>query len=250
MTIRDRKRSAQRARILDAARVLFSEQGPDSVTMADIASEAGVARATVFNHFGSKTALLEAITEEVISDYDTLVQNALAARDPTVPELVRALFEFMGEGVESHRRFHRAVFREIAKLTLGLDEGGPGQVVRQSALAHLVELFERGQQRGEISCDHQAVDLAMAFDSLVFGTITHWLYDDESESLRVRMRRAADVYLGGISLESADLGESPRPLPDVGAPRPTAARRRELEDEMAPAAGATAPHRTRSVEVD
>ena len=59
MPIRTEKRSERRARILAAAGDLFAERGADAVSGADVARAAGVSRATVFNHFGSKRALLE-----------------------------------------------------------------------------------------------------------------------------------------------------------------------------------------------
>ena len=96
---RDQKRSAQRDRILMAARTLFSEHGPETVTVADVAEQASVSRATVFNHFGSKHALLEGITEAVLGDYNTILCNALEAEDAPVPALLRSLFE--------HRVLHR-----------------------------------------------------------------------------------------------------------------------------------------------
>jgi AcrR family transcriptional regulator len=211
-------RSERGARILETARELFAENGADAVSMADVAVAAGVSRATVFNHFGSKRALLEAITEGVLGDYDILIENALADRATPVPVLIRALFEVIGTGVEQARRFHRAVFRELARLTLGLDEGGPGQVARQTALASLEKLVERGQRAGELRADVRAQDLAMAFDSLIFGTITHWLYDDASESLSLRMQRAAEILLGPVAHDTgaAHAGR----VPDLTQPTP------------------------------
>lgn len=209
---REQHREDQRARIVRTARRLLAEHGPDDVTMAEIARAAGVARATVFNHFGSKRALIESITEEVLARYGELLENGIADRSTPTPALVRALFELMGAGIEDDRRFYRAMFREIARLTLGLDEGGPGQLARQAALDRLVQLLTRGQARGEISTEHQPEDLAIAFDGLVFGTITHWLYDDASEELRVRMQRAAEVFLGRVALTGGDdLGPAARP---------------------------------------
>jgi AcrR family transcriptional regulator len=213
-SVRERQREDQRERILGAARRLFSEHGPENVTMADVAGEAGVARATVFNHFGSKHALVEGITEDVLSGYTQLLDNALAEGETSTPTLVRALFEAMGSGIEENRRFYRSVFREIAKLSVGLDEGGPGQAARQQALARLVRLLSRGQLRGELSAEFVAEDLASAFDSLVFGTITHWLYDDASEPLHRRMRRAAEVYLGSVETGARPAGARPRRTPE------------------------------------
>jgi len=225
-TTRIANRAAQRDRILAAARLLFSERGPDSVTVAEVADEAGVSRATVFNHFGSKHALLEGITEDVLGDYTVILRNALEAESAPVPALIRSLFDFMGSGIEQQRQFHRAVFREIAKLTLGLDAGGPGQLARQSAVELLEKLLQRGQERGELSNRFRTADLATAFDSLVFGTITHWLYDDASESLGLRMARAAEVLLGPVESTEASRDES---LPPVDTPHLTSGSR--LTDE-------------------
>ncbi len=230
MMRREQNRTDQRARIVEAARRLFARDSVDEVTMAQVAAEAGVARATVFNHFGSKHALVEAITEDVIAYYDGMLRNALADTVTPTTTLVRALFETMGAGIEEDRRFYRGVFREIAKVRLGLDEGGVGQRgldeggvgqrAGAAAIELLVKLLARGQQRGELSRAYRAEDLASAFDSLVNGTITHWLYGDAAELLRERMGRAAEVFLGEVALGPA-VGR--RPLPTLA---PRRARRR------------------------
>jgi AcrR family transcriptional regulator len=218
---REQRRAGQADGILKAARKLFAQLGPENVTMADVAREAGVARATVFNHFGSKHALVESITEEVLTGYVLLLDEALADDESPSPDLVRRAFEYMGRGIEEDRRFYRGVFREIAKLSLGLDEGGPGQRTRQEALVRLEKLLTRGQARGELSAEHRPEDLATAFDSLVFGTITHWLYDDASEPLHRRMQRAAEVFLGAVAL-----GGAPAKGRRLSPPPTTAARSR------------------------
>jgi len=193
-------REDARGRILEAARELFAERGPEEVTMAEVAEAAGVARATVFNHFGTKHALVEGITEGVLSSYQGMLDSAIADRETPTPEIVRQLFLYMGRGIEEDRRFHRAVFREIAKLGMGLDEGGPGQRARLANLEGMTQLMLRGQARGELSRAHRAEDLGSAFGALIYGTITHWLYDDASEPLPDRMLRAAEVLLAGAAL--------------------------------------------------
>lgn len=207
-----------RTRILETARVLFSEHGAGGVTMADVATAAGVSRATVFNQFGSKHALVEAITESVFAGYEAILDRALADRRTPAPVLVRALFELMGRGIEEQQRFYRAAFREVSRVTLGLEEGGTAERARRGAVERLEHLLTRGQARGELRGDRDAADLATAFDSLVFGTITHWLYDDASQPLRERMRRAAAIFLGPVATEP----EAPYagPEPDLWVPDP------------------------------
>jgi AcrR family transcriptional regulator len=193
-------RDEQRQRILDAARSLFGARSFDDVTMTDIAELAGVARATVFNHFPGKHALLEAITEDVLGYWAGMLEHALADEATGTPALVRALFAHMGAGIAHYYRFYRGVFREIAKLQVGLEEGSRAARARATALDRLTRLLARGQQRGELRADFEALDLARAFDSLSNGTINQWLFEDTSGSLEKRMERAAEIYLGAVAL--------------------------------------------------
>ena len=208
---RDQNRESQRERILDAARFLFAERGFDTVTMSDVAERAGVVRATVFNHFGSKGALVEAITESVLDVWGGMLERALADEKSSTPTLVRALFEQMGRGIEQFHGFYRGVFREMMKIQVGLDEGGLAERASERARARLERLLARGQQRGELSARFETDDLVTAFMSLANGTIVHWLYEASSGSLCERMRSAAEVFLLPVAAgESRD-----EPLPDL-----------------------------------
>jgi|SRR5271168_2189857 len=53
-----------RALLLQAAHSLVSKRGPDSVTMDDIAAEAGVGKGTVFRRFGSRAGLMMVLLDE------------------------------------------------------------------------------------------------------------------------------------------------------------------------------------------
>jgi AcrR family transcriptional regulator len=207
--------AAQRARILDAARELFGTRGFEQVTMAEVAERAGVARATVFNHFPSRHALVEAITVDVLAYWDGMLERALADARTSTPTLVRALFDHMGMGIQGFHDFFRGVFREIMKIQVGLEEGGVADATRRRALERLTRLLARGQARGEITREIGAEDLARSFDALANGTIHHWLFDGTSGSLREWMGRAAEVYLGRVALAQTH-GE---PLPDLSLAR-------------------------------
>jgi TetR/AcrR family transcriptional repressor of mexJK operon len=54
----------KRAAIVQAARALFTREGFEAVSMDAIAAEAGVSKRTVYNHFGDKESLFEAIISE------------------------------------------------------------------------------------------------------------------------------------------------------------------------------------------
>jgi AcrR family transcriptional regulator len=50
--------------LLDAARRLIAERGPDAVTMDDIAAAAGVGKGTLFRRFGSRAGLMMVLLDE------------------------------------------------------------------------------------------------------------------------------------------------------------------------------------------
>jgi len=53
-----------RALLLDAARRLIAERGPDAVSMDDIAAAAGVGKGTLFRRFGSRAGLMTVLLDE------------------------------------------------------------------------------------------------------------------------------------------------------------------------------------------
>ena len=53
-----------RVLLLDAARRLIAERGPDAVSMDDIATAAGVGKGTLFRRFGSRAGLMMVLLDE------------------------------------------------------------------------------------------------------------------------------------------------------------------------------------------
>jgi AcrR family transcriptional regulator len=70
-----------RSRILAAARELVAELGPDS-SMGKMAARAGVSRITIYNQFGTKAGLLEALSSEARPSADGVPPSETSA-DPS-----------------------------------------------------------------------------------------------------------------------------------------------------------------------
>lgn len=62
--LRDRKKARRRDEIIAAAKDLFTTNGIDATTMAEIAAASGISAPTVFNYFGSKDGILIAMITE------------------------------------------------------------------------------------------------------------------------------------------------------------------------------------------
>ena len=83
--LRERQKSRRRAEILVAGKLLFSRQGYSATNMQEIADQAQVGIATVYNYFGTKGGLLAEILR---ADFELLFRQgqALLAQRPDDPE--------------------------------------------------------------------------------------------------------------------------------------------------------------------
>ena len=110
-----RKPIADTEAIVRAAWGLFEVNGFDATTMADVAVKAGISRRTLFNHFGSKEALLFPGLEQYMRDF----ARVLSTRPTNEPILVAMQF----------------VLRELSASTIAIELAFPsGPAVRQSRL--------------------------------------------------------------------------------------------------------------------
>jgi AcrR family transcriptional regulator len=65
----ERVRMSLRETLLDAAAELLAERGFTALRMAEVAGRAGVSRQTVYNEFGSKSALVDAVALRTVSEF-------------------------------------------------------------------------------------------------------------------------------------------------------------------------------------
>jgi AcrR family transcriptional regulator len=92
-------------RVLEAAERLIRADAFHSATMDEIAAAAGVSRATVFNRFGSKLGLLQALYDRATESPEIgAIEEALAIEDPVAS--LEALIEAVCAVWEAHGFIH------------------------------------------------------------------------------------------------------------------------------------------------
>ena len=79
MSYREEKSRQLREAIVDAARAAAVSQGWAAVKMADVADAVGVSRQTVYNEFGNKAGVAEALTASEVSRFVDAVRAELLA---------------------------------------------------------------------------------------------------------------------------------------------------------------------------
>lgn len=107
---REVRKAAIRARILDAALVVFSRAGFSAARMDEIAVEAGVSKPTLYHHFDNKQSLF---TEMLLVPRDTML---LAFEDTGAGDTVGALWRFAWAYADT---VLRADYLSLARLVIG-----------------------------------------------------------------------------------------------------------------------------------
>jgi AcrR family transcriptional regulator len=85
-----------RERLLEAASELFYAEGVQSVGIDRVIKRAGVAKASLYNAFGSKDALVRAYLEARAEARQKLILG-LIAREPDPRKAILAIFDLVGE---------------------------------------------------------------------------------------------------------------------------------------------------------
>jgi AcrR family transcriptional regulator len=139
-----RRADAERsiARILDAAVGALGED--QDTSMSEIARRAGVVRATIYVHFPTREALLDAVTERALTEVATVINAAEPERgDPAdaLARVVAATWRTLG-------RYHALVAINIGTQTHDELHHRHGSV-----LGTLLPLIERGQATGDFRAD-------------------------------------------------------------------------------------------------
>jgi len=221
-TSEPRKLRADAARnrqaLMDAAQRLFAQRGL-SVTLDDIADEAGVNVATAYRHFANKHELASAFLQQKIDQAVTIAEEADALEDPW-----QGLTEFLTRALElmsANRGLHDVFVPGYAEEWLERLDERIEPVLRR--------LIARAQQAGQLREDVEPGDLGVILQMLT--SVTDIPADDEAMTLR--------RYL---ALILAGLRPSEPPLP--GAPPSPEQTREALPPPRARPAGA-APERGR-----
>ncbi|TQF07354.1 helix-turn-helix transcriptional regulator [Kitasatospora acidiphila] len=141
-------RLRQRTALLDAARALLTEGGPEALTFPALAARTGLARSSVYEYFRSRTDVVERLCELDLPLWAAEIEAAMAAADDPLARLeayVRGQLALAGDPR------HRAV---LALGTLELDEAARARIrTAHGALTELVveDLAALGHQEPRLT---------------------------------------------------------------------------------------------------
>ncbi|OEJ97015.1 TetR/AcrR family transcriptional regulator [Streptomyces thermolilacinus] len=174
--------SVDRDQVLRAAAALLSRKA--TATMDEVARAAGIGRATLHRHFAGRDALVRALEELGIQEFEAALDTARLDEGTAEEALRRLVAE--AEGVAGLLSF---LVTENQLFEGDVNEGWARLDARVSAL------FRRGQERGEFRFDLTPAWLTEAFYSLV-GTCA-WAVHDGRVAGKDFQHMVAELLLGG-----------------------------------------------------
>jgi TetR/AcrR family transcriptional regulator, cholesterol catabolism regulator len=187
---RDRRKQEMRERILDAAIACFVERGFEQTTMQMIATRADVARATVFNHFADKEALLTGYLDRRRSRLVAI----LRAQEDAAGDAAQTIYDAFDVLAAENERERRET-RELAQAWLRTGRNANGRPTEEI----LTGIVAAGQQRGELRAEIDA-ELAgrLLFDAYI-GVLIRWAAPRRPPfPLKQTLREVAGTIIAGL----------------------------------------------------
>ena len=179
-------RLSARERLLNAAEELFYEEGPNTVGIERVIERAGVAKASLYNTFGSKEELVRSYLE-ARHDARKARLTAKLERYTTAREKLLGVFDSMGE------LFAEPTYRGCAfmRASAEIKAGGSVKSVCDNSRSWTRDLFrDLAQQAGARDPDRLARQLVLLYD----GANTS-AYMDRDPTAAAAARDTAELLL-------------------------------------------------------
>ncbi|MDO4631088.1 MAG: TetR/AcrR family transcriptional regulator [Corynebacterium sp.] len=165
----------RRAEIIDAAERRFIAQGYLRTSVAEIISDAGIAKGTFYHYFPSKESLMLAIIDKNVNYITTSVEEVVS--DSTIPPMDKFFLLFSGDFTFSP---------EAEAISVELTQGGNElmhmwaiDATVKALIPPITRLFEELADTGHIDCPNPEsaasalLIIAQTFDRDLLGWFTN-----------------------------------------------------------------------------
>lgn len=156
--------------IMEAAELLFAEQGFNGTSVRDICEHAGVNLAMISYYFGSKEKLLEALFAYRGEQSKLKLENLIQRGDLSAMEKIFQLIDHYIDKVTGRHAFHRILAREQV-ITHSTEISALILQMKKQNQSLVAQLIKEGRKRGEFK---KTVDVPLLMGTLI-GTANHLL---------------------------------------------------------------------------
>jgi AcrR family transcriptional regulator len=146
---RRRKADASRQLIVEAARAHFFSHGFRSVTMDDLADELGISKKTLYAHFPSKIALLEAVLADKFASVEARLKEVTRSYPHDFSSALHELLRNTQRELDEIKPPFVRDMRQKAPHIFKMVERRRGELIER----HFGKLFVEGQRAGMVRKD-------------------------------------------------------------------------------------------------
>ncbi len=168
-----------RKRILEAAHARFANQGL-AADMDAIARDAGVAVGTLYHHFGTKEALLEAIVLEALQEFERYLHTLTEEPDPWIA--IEKLVNYIAERQSKDQAFAALISAQPALHAVT-------RATKRSLGPLMHQILHRAQSANLLRSDVEPADLPRLLAGLA-----------ETDSTPASRQRYIAIVLNGLRI--------------------------------------------------
>jgi AcrR family transcriptional regulator len=217
-TTRRRMPAAERrAAILATAEEVFARRGYHGASLDDLAQEAGISKALIYEHFASKRALHASLLEAHVAEIFRRLQ-ANAESGTTGEERLRGGVDAFLSFVEEHRAAFRALLRDAADP----DVSDLVERVQAQATGVIAALLAEGaRDDGTPVPDARALAMHAQMLSGAVQALAAWWSDHREVPRAVLVDRVVDFAWVGLERLAPGGPAPPATSPAAPAPAPS-----------------------------
>ncbi|MGI9275087.1 MAG: TetR family transcriptional regulator [Endozoicomonas sp.] len=180
--VRRTKEEAEETRrfLLKTALKLFSERGIKSVTLAQIAKEAGVTRGAIYWHFRDKADMLNALWVTISGPLETMYRPLMESLegDPLdlLEEVARSFFLQLADNDDMQQ-----ICRISAQAMGDPDLEASWRSVCQKEQQGLEGLLQRAKDFGSLAQGVSAECASLVYTGYLDGVVGQWMFEKQSD---------------------------------------------------------------------
>jgi AcrR family transcriptional regulator len=207
-SLRERKKRATRARIIEAAVRIFGERGLEAPTVEEIALAAETGKGTIYNYFRTK--------EEIVVAFMVGLEERLQEKARKLARRRGSLASILADFALTHLKL-KTPYRDFVRVVVTQVALSPPEVrkhfleIKRLSDPPLVELFTELQARGALRKDVRVEDLVIIFETLQVGFTLIWLNDSPPyHGTRQVVETAFCFFVEGIAAPAAGAAPNAR----------------------------------------
>ena len=194
MNRRERKKEATRESIIQSATALFREKGYHKTAMDEIAEKVDVSKATLYNYFPDKGAILIAYFQSIVADYGRDIKASLRSKQGIEARLENLLDfkdQVFGNDIELTANYLKYRLQTIFDKDLfdNPDRSGLENVI--------LEIMTEAQENGEIRNDIRPLIIARTFLLLATHFFLSSIYIEDSVEKQNLKAQSLRLFLDG-----------------------------------------------------